>query len=53
MSFTSYSCATGPAAIDILRKGLEDLQNIFEDLKEKLEASVVSGDYEHYPDVSI
>lgn len=43
----------GPPAVDILRKGLDDLQKMMEILLAKFEASHTEGNYEHYPDMEI
>ena len=43
----------GPPAIDILRKGLDDLQAVMETLLEKFDAAVARRDYEHHADLEI
>ncbi|PJF19257.1 DNA-directed RNA polymerases I and III subunit RPAC2-like protein [Paramicrosporidium saccamoebae] len=50
---TCLTLSVGPPAIDVLRKGLDDLQSMMEILLKKFDAAVQGGDYEHYPDVEI
>lgn len=48
-----FSCSLGPPAIDILRKGLDDLEAAMECLLRKFDAAVESQNYEKYPDLEI
>lgn len=43
----------GPPAIDILRKGLDDLQFMMEGILRKFDEAVEGGQYEHHPDAEI
>jgi len=43
----------GPPAVEILKKGLEDLKSMYDCLLEKFEKAVDEGQYEHNPDLEI
>lgn len=46
-------CAAGPPAIDVLKKGLDDLEATMECLLRKFDAAVKDQNYEHYPELEI
>ncbi len=43
----------GPPAIDILKKGRDDLHVALSLVREKFDASLAAGTYEHRPDVEV
>lgn len=43
----------GPSAVGILRKGLDDLQSIWETMLDKFDAAVQTGDYENDPEMEV
>lgn len=43
----------GPAAIDILKKGLDDLKAVYDVLLEKFQADLAKGDYEKNMEVEV
>lgn len=43
----------GPPAVDILKKGLDELQSVFAILLEKFDAAVAADDYEKHLDVEV
>lgn len=43
----------GPPAIDILKKGLDDLKSVYDTLLEKFQASKIEGAYDHDPELEI
>lgn len=43
----------GPPAVEILKKGLDDLQSVFTTLLEKFDTAVAADNYEKYPDLEV
>lgn len=43
----------GPPAIEILKKGLDDLQSVYETLLQKFEQDMSTGMYAHNPELEI
>ena len=43
----------GPAAVEILRKGLDDLHVIMETLVKKFDVAMEAGEFEHHPEVEL
>lgn len=43
----------GPPAIDILKKGLDDLKSVYDSLLDKFQETYAAGQYEHDPELEI